>query len=81
MAASIAFGLVVGVMVDAFLVRMVIMPALLSLLGRSAWWLPRWLDRVLPDLDTEGRSLDEHAAPAPAPEDPVAEEPVLVGAR
>jgi RND superfamily putative drug exporter len=86
MAASIAFGLVVGVMVDAFLVRMVIMPALLSLLGGSAWWLPRWLDRLLPDLDTEGRSLDEQPATATAPEvpaseDPVADEPVLVGAR
>jgi RND superfamily putative drug exporter len=41
--------------VDAFLVRIVIMPALLSLPGRSALWLRRWLDRVLPDLNTEGR--------------------------
>ncbi|WP_082590351.1 MMPL family transporter [Agromyces sp. Soil535] len=86
MAASIALGLVVGVVVDAFLVRMVIMPALLSLLGRSAWWLPRWLQRVLPDLDTEGRSLEEQPAAvpgsdAPATEDPAVEEPVLVGAR
>ena len=56
-AASIATGLVVGVLVDAFLVRMVIMPALLSLLGRAAWWLPKWLDRILPQLDTEGHGL------------------------
>ena len=57
-AASIAFGLVVGVITDAFIVRMIIVPALLSLLGESAWWMPRWLDRIIPDLDTEGHSLD-----------------------
>lgn len=62
-AASIALGLVVGVLVDAFIVRMIIMPAALSLLGRAAWWLPAWLDRLIPQLDTEGHSLD------PAPQD------------
>jgi RND superfamily putative drug exporter len=75
-AASIALGLVVGVMVDAFLVRMIIMPALLSLLGHSAWWLPKWLDRIVPRLDTEGHSLDRQD-PAPSTED----EPVLVEVR
>jgi RND superfamily putative drug exporter len=57
-AASIALGLVVGVIVDAFVVRMIIMPAVLSLLGRAAWWLPTWLDRLLPRLDTEGHTLE-----------------------
>lgn len=57
-AASIALGLVVGVLVDAFIVRMIIMPATLTLLGRAAWWLPGWLDRLLPELDTEGHSLE-----------------------
>ena len=57
-AASIAFGLVVGVIVDAFVVRMIIMPAALSLLGRAAWWLPTWLDRLIPHLDTEGHTLE-----------------------
>jgi putative drug exporter of the RND superfamily len=47
-AASIAFGLVVGVLADAFIVRLILMPAALSLLGKSAWWLPKWLDRLLP---------------------------------
>ncbi|TCC08379.1 MMPL family transporter [Kribbella soli] len=56
-AASIALGLVVGVLVDAFVVRMIIMPATLSLLGRAAWWLPAWLDRLVPHLDTEGHTL------------------------
>lgn len=60
--ASIALGLLVGVAADAFIVRLVLMPALLSLLGKSAWWIPKWLDRILPDVDVEGHSLDE--APA-----------------
>ncbi|MGG7100097.1 MMPL family transporter [Rhodococcus sp. 24CO] len=59
-AASIAFGLVVGVLADAFIVRMILMPTMLALLGKSAWWLPRWLDKIIPDLDIEGRALDAH---------------------
>ncbi|MEU4161862.1 MMPL family transporter [Actinoplanes sp. NPDC026670] len=54
---SLGFALAFGVAVDAFLVRMTIVPAVLSLLGRSAWWLPRWLDRLLPNVDVEGESL------------------------
>lgn len=54
---SIGFALAVGVFVDAFVVRMTIVPALMSLLGRSAWWLPRWLDRLLPNVDVEGEKL------------------------
>ncbi|GAA4491632.1 MMPL family transporter [Microbacterium panaciterrae] len=57
-AASIAFGLFAGVLTDALIVRMILMPAALSLLGRSAWWIPKWLDRVLPNLDAEGHSLN-----------------------
>ena len=56
--ASIAFGLMVGVLADAFIVRLVLMPAALSLLGEAAWWLPRWLDCVIPHIDTEGHALD-----------------------
>ncbi|WP_280438466.1 MMPL family transporter [Nocardia carnea] len=62
--ASIAFGLTVGVVVDAFLVRMILVPATLALLGKSAWWLPAWLDRVLPSIDAEGHALDEPPAAA-----------------
>ncbi len=54
---AIAVGLAVGILVDAFVVRMTLVPAVLALLGRSAWWLPRWLDRLLPDLDVEGARL------------------------
>jgi RND superfamily putative drug exporter len=54
---SFGFGLAFGVLVDAFIVRLLLMPALMHLLGGSAWWLPRWLDRVLPNVDVEGAAL------------------------
>ncbi|WP_231389041.1 MMPL family transporter [Marmoricola sp. URHB0036] len=53
----IALGLAVGVFVDAFVVRMTLVPAVLVLLGRRAWWLPGWLDRLLPEVDVEGAAL------------------------
>ncbi|MGZ4504516.1 MAG: MMPL family transporter [Nocardioidaceae bacterium] len=56
----IALGLAVGVFVDAFLVRMTLVPAVLALLGRRAWWLPARLDRRLPHLDVEGAGLARH---------------------
>ena len=54
---TIGFSLAVGVIVDAFLIRMTLVPALMSLVGRPMWWLPRWLDRALPNVDIEGESL------------------------
>ncbi|MCX5065780.1 MMPL family transporter [Micromonospora lupini] len=60
----LGYGLAFGVAVDAFLVRMTIVPATLSLLGRSAWWLPSWLDRVLPNVDVEGERLTKRLADA-----------------
>ncbi|GAA1986286.1 MMPL family transporter [Catenulispora subtropica] len=53
----IAFGLAFGVLVDAFAVRMTLVPAVLALLGDRAWWLPRRLDRWVPHVDVEGESL------------------------
>jgi RND superfamily putative drug exporter len=53
----IAFGLAFGVLIDAFAVRMTLVPAVLALLGDRAWWLPRRLDRWVPHLDVEGESL------------------------
>lgn len=54
-------GLAVGVLLDAFVVRMVILPALMHLVGDGAWWLPKWLDRALPNVDVEGSALErEH---------------------
>jgi RND superfamily putative drug exporter len=55
---AIGFGLAFGVLIDAFIVRMLLMPALMHLLGTSAWWLPRWLDRILPNVDVEGAALE-----------------------
>jgi RND superfamily putative drug exporter len=47
-------GLASAVLIDATLVRLVLVPATMSLLGKANWWLPRWLDRVLPHMDLEG---------------------------
>jgi RND superfamily putative drug exporter len=58
---SIAFALAIGIAFDAFVVRMVLVPAALALLGERAWWLPRWL-RWLPQLDVEGAALEEAEA-------------------
>jgi RND superfamily putative drug exporter len=69
----LGFGLAVGVLFDAFVVRMLLIPSLMHLAGRAAWWLPRWLDRMLPHVDLEGSALErsqphpgavEHRAPA-----------------
>lgn len=74
----IALGLAVGVFVDAFIVRMVLVPAVLQLLGDRAWHMPRWLDRILPVFDVEGEGLTrelQHAKwPADAPDSTIAAE-------
>ncbi|MGP4012742.1 MMPL family transporter [Streptomyces sp. 4N124] len=66
----IGFGLASAVLFDAFVVRMAIVPAVLALLGDKAWWLPKWLDRLLPNVDVEGEALTrrpetEQADPEP----------------
>ncbi|MEP7160894.1 MAG: MMPL family transporter [Dermatophilaceae bacterium] len=57
------FALAVGVMIDAFLVRMTFVPAVMSLLGEHAWWLPKWLDRLIPSIDIEGTSTTQTPMP------------------
>ena len=52
---SIGFALALGVLVDAFIVRLLIVPVVMSYLGKSAWWLPRWLDKLLPHVSIEGK--------------------------
>jgi len=64
----IALGLAVGVFVDAFIVRMTLVPAVLQLLGDKAWWMPRWLDRILPSFDVEGDGLQKELDLADWPE-------------
>ncbi|MFI7065473.1 MMPL family transporter [Kribbella sp. NPDC050124] len=63
---AIGFGLTIGVLVDAFIVRMTLVPAVLSLLGDRAWWFPQWLDRLTPKVDIEGESLRVDDKPSPS---------------
>lgn len=56
------FALGVAVLFDAFFIRMALVPATMYILGRSTWWMPAWLDRILPEVDVEGTELEkEHA--------------------
>lgn len=54
---QVGFALAAGILIDAFIVRMTLVPALMAIFKEGAWWLPRWLDRLLPDLDVEGDKL------------------------
>ena len=67
---SLGFAFAFGIAVDAFLIRMTVVPAVLALLGKRAWGLPRWLDRIVPRVDVEGSSLrvnDENPESEPVP--------------
>ncbi len=50
-------SMAVAIVFDAFLVRMIIMPTTMALLGEKVWWMPSWLDRILPRIDVEGETL------------------------
>ncbi len=63
---SLGLALAFGVLVDAFVVRMTFVPAVLAVIGRAAWHLPKWLDRALPDIDLEGSKLSGAGAASPA---------------
>lgn len=56
---SMGFALAFGILFDAFVVRLLIVPAAMTLMGKSAWYLPKWLDRILPNLDIEGEAVME----------------------
>ncbi|MFD9508643.1 MMPL family transporter [Streptomyces mirabilis] len=65
---QIAFALAAGVLLDAFAIRMTFVPAVLALTRHAAWWLPKWLERRLPDLDIEGDRLGPaHSVPESVP--------------
>ncbi|MBF6357915.1 MMPL family transporter [Nocardia higoensis] len=64
---SFGFALAAGVLFDAFVVRMVLIPALLVIMGKWSWWMPAWLDRVLPEIDVEGAKLRDLQQPAGLP--------------
>ncbi|MEU0029233.1 MMPL family transporter [Streptomyces sp. NPDC006335] len=57
----LGLGLAVSVLIDATVVRLLMVPAVMTLLGRHAWWTPRWLDRLLPHIDAEGEQEGEGA--------------------
>ncbi|MEE1939792.1 MMPL family transporter [Streptomyces sp. TRM 70361] len=75
---TIGFGLAAAVLFDAFVVRMAIVPAVLALLGDRAWWLPKWLDRLLPGVDVEGAALSRRPEADPEAGAAGAAEPELV---
>ncbi|MFE5808014.1 MMPL family transporter [Streptomyces sp. NPDC056491] len=64
----LALGLGVSVIIDATVVRLLLVPASMYLFGRANWWLPGWLDRLLPHLDPEGPAAGPEVLPPPAPE-------------
>ena len=66
MIAQVGFTLAIGILIDAFLVRMTLVPAVMAALGDKAWWIPAWLDRLLPDLDIEGDALQRRLGGAAA---------------
>jgi RND superfamily putative drug exporter len=78
----LAIGMAFAVLIDASLVRMCLVPSIMSLLGSRAWWMPRWLEPVIPHLDLEGSTATQTAVPEPAlagaaghPADPPAAHP------
>ncbi|WP_298558527.1 MMPL family transporter [Streptomyces luteogriseus] len=58
----LGLGLAVSVLIDATVVRLLMVPAVMTLLGRHAWWMPRWLDRVMPHIDAEGTKAEARPA-------------------
>lgn len=61
---TIGLSLALGVLADAFLVRMLLVPAVMTIVGDRIWWIPKWLDRILPNLDLEGHELERRLRPA-----------------
>ncbi|SEM18589.1 MMPL family transporter [Streptacidiphilus jiangxiensis] len=79
--AEFGVALSVGIVLDALLIRMVVVPALMHLFGRANWWLPRWLDRALPTISVEGESHSPAPAVVLPRSDRGAAEPVSDGRR
>jgi putative drug exporter of the RND superfamily len=77
----VGLGLAVAVLVDATVVRMVLVPSLMVLMGRANWWLPRWLDRLLPNVHIDGPQEPSRPGPAVIPPVPPTSTPELVSSR
>jgi RND superfamily putative drug exporter len=67
MTKSIGFSFAVGVLVDAFIVRLTLVPAVMALVGKRIWYHPRWYARLVPDPDIEGERLEAELADAHRP--------------
>ncbi|WP_460797030.1 MMPL family transporter [Microbacterium sp. GXF0217] len=78
----IALGLAAGIAIDAFLVRMTLIPALMAILGERAWELPRWLERILPSVDIEGEAVERerHLASWPGDDSVIAADDLVLRA-
>ena len=63
---TIGLGLASAILIDVLVVRMVVAPAVMALLGERAWTLPGWLDRILPRISLEGDLRDDAGSPQPA---------------
>ena len=61
----LGLGLATAIAIDATIVRMVLVPATMALLGRANWWLPSWLDRLLPHVSSNGDALPTQPEPEP----------------
>jgi len=72
----LGLGLAVAIALDAFVIRVVLMPAIMRVLGAKAWWIPRWLDRILPHVDIDGHDVDGHDGVAPTAADVAMPQPL-----
>ena len=62
---EVGIGFASAILLDAFVLRTVLVPALMHLFGRANWWLPGWLDRILPTLHVEPADLEPEPSPVP----------------
>jgi RND superfamily putative drug exporter len=69
---QMGFGLAMAILLDAFIIRMMVLPSLLAMMGKAAWWLPKWLDRIVPNVDVEGEKLRAMLPATIEPAEPVA---------
>jgi putative drug exporter of the RND superfamily len=76
LAKMFGLGLAAAILIDATVIRMVLVPATMELLGDRNWWLPAWLDRLLPHIDIDGTTATTTSGPAAAAATP---EPALTG--
>jgi RND superfamily putative drug exporter len=75
----VGLGLATAIFIDSTIVRMVLVPATMKLMGNANWWIPRWLDRILPNIEIDGESALPDPDLLPVPVSAQAPRPVAVG--